>query len=86
MASRKKSGTSHTAEEIEKLREIMEFKHARMGSLRVAYLHRTAFEGRIPEFEHLMEAARDFVQANYAYQQALFGKIRIKLSPAKLLR
>ena len=86
MASRKKSGTQHTAAEIEKLHQVMELKQARMKAMRVAYFHRAPFEGRIPEFEHLIEAARDFIRANYAYQEALFGKVRVKLSAAKLLR
>jgi hypothetical protein len=73
-------------EEIEELRRVMEFKQARMKLIRTAYMRRTDFEGKVPEFEHVREAAQDFIRANYTYQEALFGKIRVKLSAAKLLR
>ncbi len=70
----------------EKLREHMEHLHARMMTLKVAYMNRTAFEGKVPTTEDLRAAAESFIQANYAYQRALYGRVRIKLSPANLLR
>ena len=85
MPSAKKTARP-SPEEIEELRRLMEFKQGRMKSMRTAYMRRTEFEGKVPEFEHVREAAQDFIRANYTYQEALFGKIRVKLSAAKLLR
>jgi hypothetical protein len=84
MKTRKQTPVS--PEEIERLRTSMETMKATLEVIRVAYYNRTAFKGQIPDYENVHKAAEDFVAANYLYQKALWGKIKVKLSVANLLR
>jgi hypothetical protein len=70
----------------EDLKEAMERKKSEMDAVRVAYLHRTPLNGSVPEYEDVKKVALEFIEANYALQRALYGKVRVKLSVAKLLR
>ena len=68
------------------LKEVMESKRSVLEAVRLAYMHRTPFGDEIPDEEAVRRAAKEFIDANYALQRALFGKIRVKLSVAHLLR
>ena len=57
-----------------------------MEAAKIAYLNRTPFGNRIPEYEDVRKAAQEFIQSNYKYQKALYGRIKVKLSVANLLR
>lgn len=72
--------------ELDRLREQMQQKKAVMEAIRIAYLRRTLFRAGIPDYEQVRQAAEDFIRANYQYQRALYGKIKVKLSAANLLR
>lgn len=70
----------------EELRELMERKRSLLEATRIAFLHRTPLNGEVPDDEAVRRAARDFINSNYALQRALFGKVRVKLTVARLLR
>lgn len=72
--------------EIAELRHEVELRKARLDVLKVAYFNRTPFDGKVPIEEDVREAAREFIESNYALQKKLFGKIQVKLSVANLLR
>jgi hypothetical protein len=71
---------------VEELRELMERKGSLLEATRIAFLHRAPLNGKVPDDEDVRRAARDYINANYALQRALFGRIRVKLSVARLLR
>jgi PAS domain-containing protein len=70
----------------EELRELMERKRSLLEAMRIAFLHRAPLNGKIPDDEAVRHAARDFIDANYALQRTLFGRVRVKLSVPRLLR
>jgi hypothetical protein len=70
----------------ETLRSAMEQKKATLDTMKLAYFHRAPFGGSVPDEGSLKRTAEEFIAANYAYQRALFGRVRVKLSAANLLR
>ena len=68
-------------------REHLDRLRARVYAAKIAYLNRSAFEDkREVSYEDLKAIAQEFIQASYAYQKELYGKVRVKISVAKLLR
>jgi hypothetical protein len=60
---------------------------ARVYAAKIAYLNRSSFEDKKElSYEDLRAIARDFIRASYDYQKKLYGKVRVKISVAKLLR
>lgn len=72
--------------EIERAREEFEQCRSRLYAAKIAYMNRTPFEGVPMTYESLKLVAQQTIQANYRLQRLQFGKIRLKLSVAKLLR
>ena len=73
-------------EELAKLREEMEQRRAKLDAIKIAYMHNAPFGLGVPSAEDVRATAQEFIAANYDYQKALYGKIRVKLSTANLLR
>jgi hypothetical protein len=73
-------------EDADRLRERMDRCKNTMENMRIAFYNRTAFDGKVPEYEDVRSAAENFIAANYDYQKALWGKVKVKLSVANLLR
>ena len=71
------------APDAEKLNRL----RARVNAAKIAYLSRTPFEG-LEEltYEVLRSIAQDFIKESYHQQRLLYGKVRVKISVAKLLR
>lgn len=68
-------------------REHLDKLRARVYAAKIAYLNRTPFESKQElSYEELKVIAQDFIRANYAYQKELYGKVKVKISVAKLLR
>jgi hypothetical protein len=60
---------------------------ARVYAAKIAYLNRSSFEDKNElSYEDLKAIAQDFISASDEYQKRLYGKIRVKISVAKLLR
>jgi len=72
--------------ELSRLRAEMEHKKAILDSIKIAFFNNVPFGGTIPDAQSVRQAAQDFVVANHAYQRLLFGRVKVKLSVANLLR
>lgn len=57
-----------------------------MEATRTAYRRRGSYEGRTPTYDELRQAANEFIVASYEYQRVVYGRIKVKLSVANLLR
>jgi len=64
----------------------MERKKSIFDTMKLAYFHRSPFDGEVPDEPSLKRAAEEFIAANYSYQKFLYGRVRVKLSTANLLR
>lgn len=73
-------------ERIEKAREHFEMLQSRMNAAKIAYLNRTPFDGQDITADDLQRIAKEVIEANYELQRRRYGRVRLKLSPAKLLR
>jgi hypothetical protein len=74
------------AENLEALRNRMRQLDEKFDRLRYAYYTRGQAAADPPTYDELKRAAAAFIEANYAYQRARYGRIRLKLSISKLLR
>src|SRR5690349_125989 len=77
-------GENHLA--AEKLQNRMEQLQQRLHVAKIAYLNGTELDGKVPEYEDLSAIAKELISANYELQKKLYGKVKLKLSVAKLLR
>ena len=60
---------------------------ARVYAAKIAYLNRSIFEDKKElSYEDLKAIAQDFIRASYDYQRKVYGKVKVKISVAKLLR
>jgi len=72
---------------VDEDREKLDRLRARVYAAKVAYLNRSAFDGKEEvSYEDLKAIAQDFIKASYDYQKKLYGKVKVKISAAKLLR
>jgi hypothetical protein len=72
---------------VNKDRENLDKLRARVYAAKIAYLNRSGFEDKKElSYEELKVIAQDFIRASYDYQKKLYGKVRVKISVAKLLR
>jgi hypothetical protein len=78
----------HEADErqVEEARVRFEMLQSRMNAAKIAYLNRAPLDGREVTADDLQQIAKDVIEANYELQRRRYGKVRLKLSPAKLLR
>jgi hypothetical protein len=49
-------------------------------------LNSTPLDGQPVSYEHVAAIAKQVIRANYRLQEIQFGKVRLKLSVAKLIR
>jgi hypothetical protein len=73
-------------ERIEEAREHFEMLQSRMNAAKIAYLNRTPFDGQEITADDLQQIAKEVIEANYELQRRRYGRVRLKLSAAKLLR
>ncbi len=73
--------------------EALAMMHTRVSALRhrlklakIAYRNRAPFEGRTVSYEDLKAIAREYLTASYDYQKVRFGRIRVRIPIAKLIR
>lgn len=72
--------------EVNEIRARMELVQARLHAAKIAYLNRTEFDGKVPEYSDVAGIAKNLISLNYDLQRKLYGEVRLKLSVAKLLR
>ena len=71
---------------VEQARSRFEMLQSRLNAAKIAYLNGTPLNDEPVSYERLKEVAQEVIQANYALQRARYGRVRLKLSVAKLLR
>ena len=74
------------APDIEALRSEFERRQSRLNAAKVAYLNGTPLDGKEVDYDALKGVAQEAIEANYTLQRARYGKVRLKLSVARLLR
>jgi len=71
---------------VEELRAILGRLQAKLNAAKIAYLNNTPLDDSPVSYEDVAAAARAVIRANYRLQELQFGKVRLKLSVAKLIR
>jgi hypothetical protein len=75
-----------TAEDLQKLKSVMDAAELDFANAKLAYYNRAQYKDQPIAYEDLEKYAEIAIAANHAYQKALYGKIRITLSVARLMR
>jgi hypothetical protein len=73
-------------QKIKILQAELEKMQSRLYAIKIAYMNRSEWEERVPEYEDVAAVAKELIKLNYDLQKLLYGKVRMKLSVAKLLR
>lgn len=73
-------------EKTKAMRSQLDALRSRVHAAKIAFLNRTPFQDKEVTFDDLQQIAKDYIQKSYAYQRAVFGKVHVKISVAKLLR
>ena len=71
---------------VEEARSRFEVLQSRLYAAKIAFLNGAELDGQMVSYERLRAVAEEMIEANYALQRARYGKVRLKLSVAKLLR
>jgi hypothetical protein len=64
----------------------LEVLQSKLFVAKIAYMNRSELDGRIPEYEDVAKIAKNLIGLNYQLQKQLYGKVKVRLSVAKLLR
>lgn len=72
--------------EVEEARERFERLRSRLNAARIAFARGVPFDDEEVTYERLAGIARETIRANYDLQRLRYGKVRLRLSVAKLLR
>ncbi len=71
---------------VDELRARMEQITARLNAAKIAYLNGAPLDDKPVSYEDVAAIAKEVIRTNYRLQELQFGKIRLKLSVAKLIR
>ena len=80
------AGKTPTPEELADLKKELDASEVDLDNAKLAYFHRAPYKDQEVTYELLKTYAETFIARNHAYQKAAFGKIRLRLSVARLLR
>jgi hypothetical protein len=75
-----------TALGVDETKALFEQLQARLNAAKIAYLNNTTLDGQPISYEHVAAIAKQVIRVNYRLQEIQFGKVRLKLSVAKLIR
>jgi hypothetical protein len=75
-----------TPEELAALKVKLDTSEMDFDNAKLAYFHRTSYKDEEITYEVLKRYAEAYIAHNHAYQKAAFGKVRVKLNVARLLR
>jgi hypothetical protein len=75
-----------TEPDVEAARTHFEMLQSRLNAAKIAYLNGVELNGEPVSYDRLRGIAQDMIRANYALQRARYGKVRLRLSVAKLIR
>lgn len=77
---------SVTPDELNKLKAALDAAEFDFDNAKLAYYRRASYKGLDVTYDVLKQYAETYIARNYDYQKAAFGKIRIRLAVARLLR
>lgn len=77
---------SVTPEELAALKANLDSSELDFDNAKLAYFHRSSYKDEEVTYEVLKRYAETYIARNHEYQKAAFGKIRVKLTVARLLR
>jgi len=75
-----------TAEELAQLQNVKDSAELDFRNAKLAFYHRTEYKGVAVTYEVLRSYAELLIAHNYAYQKAIYGTIKVKISVARLMR
>jgi hypothetical protein len=82
----RKSAPPATPEQLAKLKETLDASELDLENAKMAYFNTAPYKDEEVTYEVLKRYAETYIGKNYDYQKAAFGKVRIKLTVARLLR
>jgi hypothetical protein len=82
----RKAATPATPEQLGKLKEALDASELDLENAKVAFFHTASYKDEDVSYEVLKRYAETYIANNYDYQKAAFGRVRIKLAVARLLR
>ena len=68
------------------MRQELETLRLRLRMVRSAYLRGQPCEGRHVSYEDLRRVAEEYITKSYELQKVLYGRVKVRISVAKLLR
>jgi hypothetical protein len=72
--------------ELDGLREAMETAELDFANAKLAYYHGSEYKGQSVGYDDLRGYADRFIAANYAFQKARWGTVKVRLTVSRLLR
>lgn len=75
-----------STEDLERMKRALDAAEFDFDNARLAYFHRAPYKGEEVTYDVLKRFAEAYITQNYKYQKAVFGRVRVKLSAAKLMR
>ncbi len=75
-----------TTLQVDEVRALLDKLQSRFNATKIAYLNSTEFDGKPVTYEDVAAAAKQVIEVNYRLQELQFGKVRLKLTVAKLIR
>jgi Xaa-Pro aminopeptidase len=75
-----------TPEEIAALKQAMDLAELDFINAKVAFFHDADYKDKKITYDVLSDFAEFFIAQNYAFQKAMFGRVRVKLSVPRLMR
>jgi hypothetical protein len=71
---------------LDDVKSLMAQLQSRLNAAKIAYLNSTPLDGQPVSYEDVAAIAKQVIRVNYRLQEIQFGKVRLKLSVAKLIR
>ena len=75
-----------TDADVGALRDAMDAAELDFANAKLAFYNRRSYKDRGVEYDDLRGYAERFIAANYEFQRAKWGEVRLKLSISRLLR
>jgi hypothetical protein len=75
-----------TPEELAALKVSLDASELDFDNAKLAYFHRTSYKDEEITYEVLKRYAESYIARNHEYQKTAYGKVRVKLTVARLLR
>jgi Xaa-Pro aminopeptidase len=72
--------------EIEALRDAMDAAELDFRNAKIAFHSGTDYKSRSIDYDELRRYVEAFITANYDFQRARWGRVRVSLNPSNLIR